>query len=1041
MKNKLMLITLVALMISSLFMLGCEEDKDKNGPDVVPENPNNINPNFIDLWDLYALTPDEPRNLIEVVEENYLIATTDTIYVGTSIIGLNVSNSVFFDENQIGYMDVDDAPVYLYDYYFNEDTNALWITENTDADIAWAVDPTVTDSIEVTGGAMVEVSIEDYMLLYRNTYITSVTLSSPQNMSFVPDPEIVNGNIEGGSPDDVYDELSNNLNVKLEWNSFPGAAEYRYQLATANDFATSSILVNNTTSAINSGSTIITLIDGTTYYWRVKSDNSGWSDVFTVIARDIEFQNMPQDGASTSTKPDFSWWGHLAGATNYTLEVSRLREFGTLVADPVVISELNYSWSQNLDGNTVYYWRVKSDLSDVYSTTFEFTTDAKPTIVYPVNNSDNFMPEYIEWKALDNASNYTVEIATDTTFATPAFSGDFAENTYTFQAGDIEPNTNYYWHVSSDVSYAWCDTKEFFTNATPILTTPVDGGTNIGLIKNFQWESYDGAAEYEIQISESADFSTTVVDFVTTEINYISTFELEFDTSYFWRVQADDLGWNGSNAFSTVVVDDFNIVSLNEPADNETGMSIRPECVWGSNGSDYYMFYLSDTADFSNILVEVQQEGTSYTIEEADMLTFSTEYFWKVVSSKSTDFVVNSFTTRNGRPLQFTPEAKSPLKIDFKWNDITSNEDGFEIYKSSSATDGYELIGTVNEDVTSFVEFDVDPSTTYYYKARTLAATGASIYTDPVEINALAFVSNNEPEMVAVNAGMFTMGDAAGADDENPAHEVTLTNAFEIGKYEITNDQYVDILNWGLGKGKVKDVEGYVNTTAYADDAISINVILATGGNSKISFSNSEKYFYVHANKGNHPIEDVTFVGATFYANALSVIDGYNALYSGTTSITSTVYGTAGYRMPTEAEWEFAARFNDGRTYPWGNDAADGTKANYYGSGNGNVTLEVGSLAAGDNGLGLADMAGNVWEWCNDAYDAEYYGVSELTNPTGPEGAIATAGNFPTRVVIRGGSYEYSTDELRSANRSACRANLAVGKVNTGIGFRLVKIN
>lgn len=1040
MKNKLMLITLLALLLSSLFIIGCEED-DPNEPKPIPENPNNINPNFIDIWNLYVRTPGEPRDLIEIVEENYLVTTPTSITLGGTTIGQDISNSVFFDGNQIGYMDLDDLPIYLYDYYYNEDSNALWITENTTADIVWAVDPTVTDSVEVSEDVMEAVNIEDYQLLYRKTFNTSVIIYQPQNMSFVPNPEDVNSAIEGMDADDAYAELSENLDVVLKWRPYPGAAVYRYQLATASDFNESSIIENNTTGALDSGQTDITLIDGSTYYWRVKSDNSSWSEVFTMIARDIQFQNMPIDDSSTSTKPNFSWWGHLAGATGYNLEVSRMREFGTLVDGPVITAELNYSWPQALDGNTVYYWRVKSDLSDVPSTTFEFTTDAKADVIYPVNNDNNFMPEYIAWKALDNASVYNVEIATDTTFVSPTFSGDFTESSYTFQAGDIEPNTQYYIRVDSDVAAGWSDVKAFFTNATPILTTPVDGATNVGLIKKFIWESYDGASNYEIQVSETADFATTAIDEIVTEVEYISSFELEFGTSYFWRVQADDLGWNGSNAFTTVNEDELNVINLEEPANNDTGISIRPECVWGSNASDYYMFYLSDTADFSNILVEQQLEETSYTIEEADMLTYSTEYFWKVVSSKSTDFVVNSFTTRNGRPLQFTPEAKSPLKLDFKWNDVTSNEDGFEIYKSSSADGEYELIGTVGEDITRFVEFDVNPSTTYYYKARSIAATGPSIYTDPVGINALAFSNNNEIEMISVSAGNFTMGDATGADDEAPAHDVTLTNAFEMGKYEITNDQYVELLNWALGKGKVKNVEGYTNTTAYAADAISINVIFAGNGNTKISFSNNEKSFYVHADKGNHPVEDVTFIGAVFYANALSEVSGLNALYSGTTSITSTVYGTAGYRMPTEAEWEFAARNNDGRIYPWGNDAADGTKANYYGSGNGDATIEVTELTPGNSQLGLAHMAGNVWEWCNDAYDAEYYGVSEVTNPTGPEGAISTTGSFPTRVVIRGGSYEYSTDELRSANRSACRSNLAVGKVNTGIGFRLVKIN
>ena len=208
-----------------------------------------------------------------------------------------------------------------------------------------------------------------------------------------------------------------------------------------------------------------------------------------------------------------------------------------------------------------------------------------------------------------------------------------------------------------------------------------------------------------------------------------------------------------------------------------------------------------------------------------------------------------------------------------------------------------------------------------------------------------------------IPAGSFQMGSQAGNDDEKPVHSVSLS-AFEMGRYEVTNRQYTQCARAG---------------------------VCAIPGN---------KVYSVEAS-ALAPVTDVSWDDAQTFCS------------------------WAGGRLPTEAEWEYAARGGlPGKTYPWGDEAptcAAGAQngANFSDREGGTCkpsgAAPVGSFAP--NGYGLYDMAGNVWEWVGDWYSGDtYYASSPPSNPQGP-----ATGDLR---VLRGGSWDYDVYDVRSTFRS-----------------------
>ncbi len=234
--------------------------------------------------------------------------------------------------------------------------------------------------------------------------------------------------------------------------------------------------------------------------------------------------------------------------------------------------------------------------------------------------------------------------------------------------------------------------------------------------------------------------------------------------------------------------------------------------------------------------------------------------------------------------------------------------------------------------------------------------------------------------MALIPAGSFWMGcnsavdnDCDSDEDESPYHEVTLSGYY-IDKTEVTVDDYADCV---------------------------------TAGACTVPSTYSSYCNWGVSGKTDHPVNCVNWTQAGEYCT------------------------WAGKRLPTEAEWEKAARGTDGRKYPYGNETVTCDYAVMHegsdGCGKGGTIDVCSKSPAGDSPYGLCDMAGNVWEWVSDWYDSGYYTNSPASNPTGP-----VSGS--TR-VIRGGSFATFDHALRASHRNYDHPSVDVAY----LGFRCAR--
>lgn len=302
------------------------------------------------------------------------------------------------------------------------------------------------------------------------------------------------------------------------------------------------------------------------------------------------------------------------------------------------------------------------------------------------------------------------------------------------------------------------------------------------------------------------------------------------------------------------------------------------------------------------------------------------------------------------------------------------------------------------------------------------------------------------PVLKPGNTVTFTMGYNGGLEREKPEHLVTLTRPYALGTYEVTNEEFATVMN-RLLRGGVLRWEG--------KSLVGPQGIVLAGGEelrfgTQFGFSERGGFIVPLPGREKHPVIGVSWYGAWTFCYYLSLMEGLEpALHFDPSDpvVTATFRLDAeGYRLPTEAEWEYGARSEKGILYPGGVLNPNGV--NFYRSGDpfegyrtiteaGGPTTPVGyfdgSLKArfrttnGSGPFGHFDLLGNVWEWCTDWFDPGFYQKSPKEDPRGPETG--------SQRVVRGGAWNTQREYLRLT----LRGFFPPGGTSYSIGLRIAR--
>ncbi len=252
---------------------------------------------------------------------------------------------------------------------------------------------------------------------------------------------------------------------------------------------------------------------------------------------------------------------------------------------------------------------------------------------------------------------------------------------------------------------------------------------------------------------------------------------------------------------------------------------------------------------------------------------------------------------------------------------------------------------------------------------------------DPIAEDSQAIVTETGIEMVLIPGGTFMMGDPNGEADEQPVREVTIS-PFTMDRFEVTQEDFESLMGQNPSKSKGAD----------------------------------------------KPVEQLSWFAAVKYCNMRSLREGLEPCYQ--LEPFQCNYEANGYRLPTEAEWEYACRAGSATVYSYGDDPRKLSKYAWFEDNANNMTHPVGQKAP--NAWGLYDMHGNVLEWCNDSYEDAYADKSPVVDPHGPENG--------EECVLRGGGFVSGAEYCRSAARYSEPPGLAdVCFGYDAYGFRCVR--
>ena len=665
------------------------------------------------------------------------------------------------------------------------------------------------------------------------------------------------------------------------------------------------------------------------------------------------------------------------------------------------------SLQENLSYSTAYTVTVTTDVMDMAGNNMDnnyswnFTTTEKPYYCstpgaaespdpYEAQTSVSIDAD-LDWTDCADTDSYDVYFGKS---SDPPYYGSSTTSDYTLP--DLEYNTQYYWKITAKndcgnrtSSKVW----DFTTGdepcpipATASNPDPSDGMTGETINADLDWADCTDTDSYDVYFGTSSDPSYYGN---TTESSY-SLSELDYSTQYYWKIVAkNDCGNSASSnvwAFTTGDEPDTcpipGAAAINaDPYDGQTGESINADLHWtdcaNTNSYDVYFGTSSDPPYYGNTT------ESSYSLSELD---YNTKYYWKIVAKNdcgnSTSSNVWDFTTEDEPDTCSTPGAASnpdpsdgmtgeSINADLDWADCTDT-DSYDVYFGTSSDPPYYGSTTAS----SYSLSELDYNTQYYWKIVAKNDCGNSIISNVWNFTTEEFDFDSSYEMVYISSGTFMMGspstEAERHGDYETLHQVTLTKGFYLGTGEVTQGQWKAIMG--------NNNPSYFNTCG--DDC---------------------------------PVEQVSWNDCQAFIEKLNQQIGVDK-----------------YRLPTEAEWEYACRAGTETPFHFGLCLST-DQANY----NGNYpytgcaqgiyrgeTIAVNSFSP--NAWGLYGMHDNVEEWCQDWFEGSYPTDSVID----PQGPLSSSNR-----ISRGGSWA----NYAGNSRSAMRHSHLPDYMTSGLGFRLAR--
>ncbi len=937
---------LLLLIVATLFIFACSDDEDPKNQTIEVE-------------------PDADNPIVNIFSpaNNAIISVTDKINVDVYVVDAGEIAEVSLFVNGTLFNTITEMP---WTFSWRQVSDALNVPDDI-ADDQGTYELTAK-AVDVTGNESISNPVH-VQLTHDN-----VPPTEPNN----PSPAVESTDVQVVMPtltwDSVDTDESDELTFELLYGNNPdltdaievsGLTENEYQITGEN------------------------LPFETEFFWQVTARDGSYTVVspvwnfFTVLPLELPTEPYPSNEEEDVqiSNVEFEW-----ECSNYADDSPITYDFYfgddnenlALVAEG--LETTSFTLEQDLDYNKDYYWRVKS-IDQHYpdgmmSSLWMFTTRHvinNPVSPIPANNTNTnpITDLQLGWTVTHEEGaelNYQVIVSTQTNFELSEFIianvDGLTSNEYVIPE-ELTYAKKYYWRVYAK---AGADSLEgplwTFNTFNPIsaLSPEIEEeGLPIFDIQ-FDWEVVDiDDVTYDFYISTNDQLDALqpkLTDLTESELVYpISgivddpetveneeSVPLEIETTYYWRIVARH-GEAGSADYYVIKSDIWSFDTKANPISDVTAPSpshnsedilvVNPTFSWTCSHEDgepmnYEFWFGADEYSLTMIADNINQ--TTYQYDTT--LEFNKEYRWQVVakdgvfekeSSLWRLYTINPF----GDPLPGNNEVGVPFdEYTFDWELEGYSEDGMT-YSLYIATNEDDLNGAeayaLNLTDPHYTVTNLQPDTQYFWKARAINSDQLS----DSDIWTFKTIPSELYNWVNISGGTYDVG----TPNEDRYYDQQTIADFQMMDTEVTNLAYkafiVEAINSGNAQIQGSSVNGTDGTEYYS----------LSNSNAKIKVSENGEYLLIEEGYENHPVSCVTWNGAVAFAEYYD------------------------YSLPTEWEWEIAARGGTTDEFPWGNDLpADNMVANYRNSGDefDEGTTPVAYFPAYHN---LYDMAGNVWEW------------------------------------------------------------------------------